>query len=136
MQTIGIVATSGKDAAVDVVGAAHGRNPAAENAIRAVVPDHPPSMGAIVKELYIEQGIRGFFKVSEEFKCLNTERSAILFSSSSQTTQFSLLHRESRLTGSKARFHFPLVLRPLILCRAFWRQERNEGCVCPEEGRL
>ena len=67
MQTIGIVATSGKDAAVDVVGATHSRNPAAENAIRAVVPDHPPSMGAIVKELYLEQGVRGFFKVSGRF---------------------------------------------------------------------
>jgi hypothetical protein len=62
MQTIGIVATSGKDAAVDMVGAAHGRNPAAENAIRALVPDHPPSMATIVKELYQEQGVRGFFK--------------------------------------------------------------------------
>jgi hypothetical protein len=62
MQTIGIVATSGKDTAVDVVGHAHSRNPAAESAIRAVVPDHPPTMGAIIKELYQEQGIRGFFK--------------------------------------------------------------------------
>jgi hypothetical protein len=62
MQTIGIVATSGKDAAVDVVGHAHSRNPALENAIRAVVPDHPPSMMTIVKELYAEQGVRGFFK--------------------------------------------------------------------------
>lgn len=63
MQTIGIVATSGKDAAVDVVGQTSSRNPAAENAIRAVVPDRPPSMSAIVKELYQEQGVRGFFKV-------------------------------------------------------------------------
>lgn len=62
MQTIGIVATSGKDAAVDVVGQAHGRNPVAESAIRALHPDRPPSMGALVKELYQEQGVRGFFK--------------------------------------------------------------------------
>jgi hypothetical protein len=62
MQTIGIVATSGKDAAVDVVGKAHGRNPLAETAIRALRPDNPPSMAAIVKELYQEQGLRGFFK--------------------------------------------------------------------------
>jgi hypothetical protein len=62
MQTIGIVATSGQETAVDVVGQAHGRNPAAESAIRAVTPDRPPSMSAIVRELYQEQGIRGFFK--------------------------------------------------------------------------
>ncbi|OEU16739.1 mitochondrial carrier [Fragilariopsis cylindrus CCMP1102] len=47
MQTIGIVATSGKNAAVDVVGKAHNR---------------PPSMSVIIKELYQEQGIRGFYK--------------------------------------------------------------------------
>ena len=62
MQTIGIVATSGKDAAVDVVGTGHSFNPKAESAIRAVVPDHPPSMSAIIIELYQEQGIRGFYK--------------------------------------------------------------------------
>jgi solute carrier family 25, member 42 len=62
MQTIGIVATSGKDAAVDVVGKCHSLNPAAESAIRTVTPSRPPSMGAIVKELYQEQGVRGFFK--------------------------------------------------------------------------
>jgi solute carrier family 25 protein 42 len=62
MQTIGIVATSGKDAAVELVGQGHSRNPAAETAIRKVIPDHPPSMFNIVKELYLEQGVRGFFK--------------------------------------------------------------------------
>jgi len=62
MQTIGIVATSGKDAAVDLVGKAHGHNPTAEQAIRTLHPHHPPPMGAIVRELYQEQGIRGFFK--------------------------------------------------------------------------
>ena len=62
MQTIGIVATSGKDAAVDVVGKGHSYNPQAESAIRTVTPSKPPTMGAIVKELYQEQGFRGFFK--------------------------------------------------------------------------
>lgn len=62
MQTIGIVATSGKDAAVDVVGKSSSRNQAMENAIRAVTPDHPPRMSTIIKELYQEQGVRGFFK--------------------------------------------------------------------------
>jgi solute carrier family 25 protein 42 len=62
MQTIGIVATSGKDAAVELVGKGHSRNPAAESSIRKVIPDHPPSMANIVKELFQEQGVRGFFK--------------------------------------------------------------------------
>lgn len=62
MQTIGIVATCGKDAAVDLVGAGHSLNPTAETAIRTIVPNKPPTMGAIVRELYQEQGIRGFFK--------------------------------------------------------------------------
>lgn len=62
MQTIGIVATSGKDAAVDVVGKSSSRNQAMENAIRAVTPDHPPRMSTIIKELYQEQGVHGFFK--------------------------------------------------------------------------
>mmetsp|Transcript_26901 Transcript_26901/g.62909 ORF Transcript_26901/g.62909 Transcript_26901/m.62909 type:complete len:140 (-) Transcript_26901:886-1305(-) len=62
MQTIGIVPTSGKDAAVDVVGKHSSRNPAAERAIRLVKPGRPPSMSSIVKELYQEQGVRGFFK--------------------------------------------------------------------------
>jgi hypothetical protein len=62
MQTIGIVATSGKDAAVDVVGKSSSRNQAMENAIRAVTPDHPPRMSTIIRELYQEQGVRGFFK--------------------------------------------------------------------------
>jgi solute carrier family 25 protein 42 len=62
MQTIGIVATSGKDAAVELVGKGHSRNPAAECSIRKVIPDRPPSMADIVKELFQEQGVRGFFK--------------------------------------------------------------------------
>jgi len=62
MQTIGIVATSGKDAAVDVVGKVHGQNATVKTAIRGVAPDHPPSMSSIIKELYQEQGMRGFFK--------------------------------------------------------------------------
>ena len=62
MQTLGIVATCGKDAAVDVVGKGHSRNPVMETAIRKLSPLHPPSMTMIVKELYQEQGLRGFFK--------------------------------------------------------------------------
>lgn len=62
MQTIGIVATSGKDAAVDVVGKAHGENAGAKTAIRSVVPQRPPSMSTIIKELSQEQGMRGYFK--------------------------------------------------------------------------
>lgn len=62
MQTIGIVATSGKDAAVELVGKGSSRNPAVETAIRNVIPDHPPSMASIVRELHQEQGVRGFFK--------------------------------------------------------------------------
>jgi hypothetical protein len=62
MQTIGFVATSGKNAAVDMVGAAYSRNPAAENAIQALFPYHPPLMATIVKELYQEEGIHGLFQ--------------------------------------------------------------------------
>mmetsp|Transcript_18360 Transcript_18360/g.41903 ORF Transcript_18360/g.41903 Transcript_18360/m.41903 type:complete len:230 (+) Transcript_18360:990-1679(+) len=65
MQTIGIVATSGKDAAVEVVGKAvtqSGKNSTVIAATRAIAPDHPPSMSSIVKDLYREQGTRGFFK--------------------------------------------------------------------------
>ena len=127
MQTIGIVATSGKDAAVDVVGAAHGRNPAAENAIRAVVPDHPPSMGAIVKELYIEQGVRGFFKVSKVLVCHKTERSSILFSSSSQTIQFSIATQGVTLNWFKGPIAFSISFTAFDTLQSFLetREERR-----------
>jgi hypothetical protein len=62
MQTIGIVATSGNEAAVDIVGKSHHKAEAQEAVLRAVHPDRPPSMGDIVRELYAEQGVRGFFK--------------------------------------------------------------------------
>jgi len=62
MQTIGVVATSGQDAAVDVVGKAHHKAGAQEAALRLVHPNRPPSLTDIVTELYAEQGIRGFFK--------------------------------------------------------------------------
>ena len=62
MQTIGIVPTSGTDAAVDCVGKGSSRAGAAEAAIRTLTPTKPPSMAAIVRELYAEQGIPGFFK--------------------------------------------------------------------------
>jgi solute carrier family 25 protein 42 len=61
MQTIGIVATSGTEAAVSALGG--GRTAAAaEAAIRVVRPEAPPTMMTIIKELYEEQGMRGFFK--------------------------------------------------------------------------
>lgn len=62
MQTIGVVATSGHHAAVDVVGKGHHKAEAQEAALRTLHPDRPPSLTAIVMELYAEQGIRGFFK--------------------------------------------------------------------------
>jgi hypothetical protein len=62
MQTIGIVATSGKDAAVDMVGKGSQKSATVEAVIRKVTPERPPSMAAIVTELYEEQGVRGFFK--------------------------------------------------------------------------
>ena len=62
MQTIGVVATSGHEAAVDLVGQSNHIAEAQEKAIRSLHPDRPPSMKAIVTELYAEQGIRGFFK--------------------------------------------------------------------------
>ena len=87
MQTIGIVATSGKDAAVELLGKGHVRNPAEETAIRKVIPDHPPSMVSIVKELYQEQGIRGFFKGVS----LNYAKGPIAFSIS--FTVFDMIQR-------------------------------------------
>lgn len=62
MQTIGVVATSGHAAAVDVVGKGHHKAEAQEAVLRAVHPHRPPSLTAIVSELYAEQGLRGFFK--------------------------------------------------------------------------
>lgn len=62
MQTIGVVATSGQAAAVDVVGKAHHSAEVQEKVLRALHPDRPPSLTEIVTELYAEQGIRGFFK--------------------------------------------------------------------------
>jgi Mitochondrial carrier protein len=62
MQTIGVVATSGHEAAVDLVGHTHHNAEAQEAALRTLHPDRPPTLKAIVMELYAEQGIRGFFK--------------------------------------------------------------------------
>jgi len=64
MQTIGVVATSGQEAAVDLVGQRHHRPvvETGEAAIRSLHPDRPPTLKAIIIELYAEQGIRGFFK--------------------------------------------------------------------------
>lgn len=62
MQTIGVVATTGQAAAVDIVGKGHHKAEVQEAALRALHPERPPSLTAIVSELYAEQGIRGFFK--------------------------------------------------------------------------
>ena len=67
MQTIGIVATSGREAATAALGPKTGNQcskavEAAEAAIRQVQPTKPPTMISIIKELYAEQGYRGFFK--------------------------------------------------------------------------
>ncbi len=62
MQTIGVVATTGQAAAVDIVGMGDHSAKVEEAAIRALHPKRPPSLTAIVSELYAEQGIRGFFK--------------------------------------------------------------------------
>jgi solute carrier family 25 protein 42 len=62
MQTIGIVATSGSDAAVGALGGSKSKAGHVETAIRTLHPDHPPTMGMIMRELYAEQGYRGFFK--------------------------------------------------------------------------
>ena len=61
MQTIGVVATSGQAAAVDIVGKGSHKAEVQEAAIRALHPERPPTLTAIVTELYAEQGIRGFF---------------------------------------------------------------------------
>jgi solute carrier family 25, member 42 len=57
MQTIGIVATSGSDAALAAI-----KGSSASDAVRSALSDRPPSLTAIVADLYKEQGIRGFFK--------------------------------------------------------------------------
>jgi len=99
MQTIGIVATSGEDAAVDVVGKAIGQNAGSKTAIRTVAPDHPPSMSNIVKELYQEQGMRGFFKGVT----LNWFKGPIAFSIS--FTCFDII-QSSLATDAERRYQF------------------------------
>ena len=100
MQTIGIVATSGKDAAVDVVGKTHAKDSAVKNTIRTIAPDQPPSMSSIVKELYQEQGIRGFFKGVS----LNWFKGPIAFSIS--FTCFDTI-QSYMATDAEQRFQFP-----------------------------
>ena len=60
MQTLGIVVSSGKDGAL----AALGKEKAASaiSHMETMAPQHPRSMISMVKDLYLEQGIRGFFK--------------------------------------------------------------------------
>lgn len=100
MQTIGIVPTSGKDAAVGVLGKGCGKNSAVETAIRVVNPDRPPSMGNIIKELYQEQGMRGFFKGVS----LNWFKGPIAFSIS--FTCFDII-QSSLATEAERRFQLP-----------------------------
>ena len=99
MQTIGIVATSGEDAAVDVVAKAHGQKAGASPPSRAVTPDVPPSMGRIIKELYQEQGARGFFKGVT----LNWFKGPIAFSIS--FTCFDIIQK-SLATDTEQRFQY------------------------------
>lgn len=135
MQTIGIVPTSGKDAAVDVVGKAHGRNPSAETVIRTLHPNRPPSMGAIVKELYLEQGVRGFFKGVS----LNWFKGPIAFSIRyvSEDSSFLVSHRVSTLPNNNAYWLSVLTLTQLFLAsppltcyKAKWKHRKREGCAC------
>ncbi len=100
MQTIGIVATSGADAAVDAVGKNNGQNTNVKIALRTVAPDHPPSMASIVKDLYKEQGIRGFFKGVT----LNWFKGPIAFSIS--FTCFDII-QSSLATEAERKFHLP-----------------------------
>eukprot|EP00934_Nitzschia_sp_Nitz4_P008600 Nitzschia sp. Nitz4//scaffold2_size372955//317031//318366//NITZ4_000464-RA/size372955-snap-gene-0.106-mRNA-1//-1//CDS//3329546901//8590//frame0 len=62
MQTIGVVATSGHAAAVAAAGKAHHKAQVREKVIRELHPEKPPTLTAIITELYAEQGVRGFFK--------------------------------------------------------------------------
>jgi len=100
MQTIGIVATSGADAAVDAVGKNNGQNTNVKTAMRTVAPDHPPSMASIVKELYKEQGTRGFFKGVT----LNWFKGPIAFSIS--FTCFDII-QSSLATDAERQFQLP-----------------------------
>lgn len=101
MQTIGIVATSGNDAAVDVVGkGSSGQTTNTKAAIRAVAPNKPPSMSSIVKELYLEQGVRGFFKGVS----LNWFKGPIAFSIS--FTCFDVI-QNSLATDAERQFQLP-----------------------------
>mmetsp|Transcript_20711 Transcript_20711/g.51386 ORF Transcript_20711/g.51386 Transcript_20711/m.51386 type:complete len:423 (-) Transcript_20711:46-1314(-) len=101
MQTIGIVAMSGADATVDVVGGkANGQNTSVKAKVRPVAPDHPPSMASIVKELYKEQGTRGFFKGVT----LNWFKGPIAFSIS--FTCFDII-QSSLATDAERQFQLP-----------------------------
>jgi len=99
MQIIGIVATSGKNTAVDVVGKVHGQNTGVQTSFRAILPDAPPSMCSIIKELYKEQGIRGFFKGVT----LNWFKGPIAFSIS--FTVFDII-QSSLATDTEQRFQY------------------------------
>ena len=58
MQTIGIVATSGNDAATNALSVKE----TASGTMRTIAADRPPTLWSIVRDLYMEQGYRGFLK--------------------------------------------------------------------------
>mmetsp|Transcript_3460 Transcript_3460/g.5010 ORF Transcript_3460/g.5010 Transcript_3460/m.5010 type:complete len:362 (-) Transcript_3460:136-1221(-) len=64
MQTIGVVPTSGKDAAVDILGTSVETKPAQDVAKLAEkhIVSKPPTMYRIMKQVMREQGLKGFFK--------------------------------------------------------------------------
>lgn len=63
MQTLGIVPTSGSEAAVDVLGTVAGQSPKAlPDSTITIIQQHPPSMLKTMRHVMNEQGIGGFFK--------------------------------------------------------------------------
>ena len=60
MQTIGVVPTSGSDAAVGVLGDVAGQKHAASQISNSIIK--PPTLLQVVKDLWKEQGVVGFFK--------------------------------------------------------------------------
>ena len=123
MQTIGIVATSGNEAAIGALTTARAAaerateetakaaGSASEAAIRAVTPDRPPTMASIVGELYEEQGYRGFFKglslnwfkgpiaFSISFTCFDVFQ-GFLETPTEQRTSYSITRRQSEVAES------------------------------------
>lgn len=61
MQTIGVVPTSGSDAACGVLNDITGQKPAAASQISNTIIK-PPTLLQVVKDVWKEQGVVGFFK--------------------------------------------------------------------------